>query len=594
MLRKLQELYHNSSIKNKLALTYIIVFIIPFTILATASILIIEKSNLDKASFNSVQNLKQSVTSTESLLNNAANILNIVVSNAWIQDFYSSESSGYQDFESKMLIRSFLDSIIEPKSDIASIVVYGIDRQSIATSSDNGRLYNVDGETFADQLKTMNKYWGMPIYLNTRKIAYNTSGKTVNYFSVLKPVISYYSGNIVAVVEINYYESTISQFLKPLYDQKSSSISIIDQKGIIIANLNKDDLFSDISNTKSFAFAAEANGKCKIIKEGNEKYFVTSVHFDKINYYAVSKLPLEVITGQMWQQLLLIVICGILGVVLASVTSYFFTRSITRPILSLSESMAGAGQGDFSVSVIVKGNDEISQLARKFNTMMSQISTLVEQVYNEQTTRKKSQLLALQAQINPHFLYNTLESIDSLITLKMYDDASQMTKSLELFYKTSLSGGKDLIPIEKEIQNVSSYLQILNFRYRDKFTYNIDFDEDLKGFLIVKLSIQPLVENAIYHGIRQQPGKGYLNISCKRGENAIVISVTNNGPGIGKEIIENVLKNNQGTKYGLYSVNERIQLYFGKEYGLYIHDLKSGAKVDIQIPAIQEYQENSL
>ena len=585
-MEKLKKLYYNSSIKNKLALTYIIVIIIPFTILATTSILIIERSNIDKASFNSIQNLKQSVTNTESLLNNAVNILNIVVSNAWIQDFYNSESSSYQNFEDKMLIRSFLDSIIEPKSDIASIVVYGIDHQSIATSSDTGRMYNVDDETFANQLKAMNKYWGMPIYLNTRKITYSTSGKTVNYFSVLKPVISYYSGSIVAVVELNYLESTVSQFLKPLYDQKGSSISIVDQNGIVISDLNKNSLYCDISDTESFAFAVQANGKCKIIREDNENYLVTSVHFDKINYYAVSKLPLDVITSQMWQQLILIVICGVLGLVLASVTSYFFTRSITKPILSLSESMAGAGQGDFSVSVRAVGNDEISQLTRKFNTMMSQISTLVEQVYNERTSRKKSQLLALQAQINPHFLYNTLESINSLITLKMYDDASQMTKSLELFYKTSLSGGKDLIPIEKEIQNVSCYLKILNFRYRNKFTYNIDFDETLKGFLTVKLSIQPLVENAIC--------QGFLNVSCKRRENVIVISVTNNGPGINREIIENVLKDNQGTRYGLYSVNERIQLYFGNEYGLFIHDLDSGAKVDIRIPAVKEYPETSL
>lgn len=594
MFRKLRNFYYKLSIKRKLALTYITVIIIPLSILAATSIFIIDRSNIDKASFNAGQNLKQSVTNIESLFNNAVNISNIVVSNAWIQDFYNSENNDYKDFEQKMLIRSFLDSIIEPKSDIESIIVYGLNHQSIATGNTNDTLINIDKETFSNQFKTMNEYWGMPIYLNARKDTYDNSGNTADCFSILKPVISYYSGTIVAIVEINFNEATISKFLKPLYDQKNSSISVIDQNGIIVSDLNKNNLYLDISDSEAFAFAAASNDKSEIISDDGEKYLVTSVHFEKINLYAVSKIPLSIITSQMRQQLILIVICGLLGAVLAFISSYFFTRSITKPILNLSESMTGAGQGDFSVSVHAVGNDEISQLARKFNTMMSQISALVEQVYKERNSRRKSQLLALQAQINPHFLYNTLESIDSLIALKRYDDASQMTKSLELFYKTSLSGGKDIITLEKEVQNVSNYLRILKFRYGDKFAYHIDFDESLKSCLIVKLSIQPLIENAIYHGIRQQPGHGFVSVLCKDDGDVITISVSDNGPGFKKEIVNDVLKHNQVTSYGLYSVNERIQLYFGREYGINIHNLDKGAKVDICIPKVDQFTETSL
>ena len=256
--------------------------------------------------------------------------------------------------------------------------------------------------------------------------------------------------------------------------------------------------------------------------------------------------------------------------------------------------MNAAAQGNLDVEIPSFGNNEIGYLSHRFSSMLTQISSLILQVTQEKLARRESQLLALQAQINPHFLYNTLESIPSLISLKMYDEAIHMTHSLEFFYKTSLNSGKNVITLEKELQNVRNYLDIQKIRYRSLFEYSIECPQELLQNVITKLTIQPLVENAIYHGIRQQSKKGFIKINCTLSEGCIIISVFDNGPGFCESKINSVFST-PSASYGLFNVNERIHLYFGSSYGLSIDtSYTDGAGVIIRIPAVTSSTETTI
>lgn len=246
------------------------------------------------------------------------------------------------------------------------------------------------------------------------------------------------------------------------------------------------------------------------------------------------------------------------------------------------------GKGDLSVRVPVLYEDEIGILSEEFNKMSEQIRQLVDQVYREQRAKRKSELAALQAQINPHFLYNTLNSVSSLIKMNCPDEAFIMIQAIGTFYRTSLSDGKTLIPLEQEITNIENYIKIQKVRYGNKIEYEIDIENEILQEWIVKLTLQPLVENSIYHGIKEMRGKGIIRIKGWKEKNKVFIQVSDNGLGIPEEKLEELFSKDyreKGSAFGLFNIQQRLQIYFGKEYGLTVESkLSQGTKATVCIP----------
>ena len=205
--------------------------------------------------------------------------------------------------------------------------------------------------------------------------------------------------------------------------------------------------------------------------------------------------------------------------------------------------------------------------------MAEKIRQLIEQVYQEQKAKRKLELAALQAQINPHFLYNTLNSVSSLIQMECLDDAFVMIQAIGTFYRTSLSDGKTLISIQQEMINIENYIKIQEFRYGNKIIYKIDIEEEILKEWIVKLTLQPLVENAIYHGVKEKRGQGIIEIKGWKENNKVYITVSDNGTGIPKEKLIDLFSMDTREKesaFGLFNIQQRLQIYFGKEYGLHL------------------------
>ena len=271
--------------------------------------------------------------------------------------------------------------------------------------------------------------------------------------------------------------------------------------------------------------------------------------------------------------------------------SHYIPLSISRPITELVEVTQQVSQGNLQVRSHVNTGVEAKQLSESLNTMIDKINALLEQVKKEQIRIRKAEFELLQAQINPHFLYNTL---DTIIWLAESDEQKQvvhMVESLSDFFRTSLNQGKDIISIKEEIQHVRSYLEIQQMRYQDILEYEIDVPEEFYQNTIPKITVQPLVENALYHGIKNKRGKGKITVRGYREDSFFILEVQDNGIGMQPERLEqvrNALVHKQFVEskvYGLYNVNERIRLNCGEEYGLRISSTyQEGTTVKIFLP----------
>lgn len=275
--------------------------------------------------------------------------------------------------------------------------------------------------------------------------------------------------------------------------------------------------------------------------------------------------------------------------------SYQIPLSITRPIRRLSEVTDQVARGDLQVRSDVQTGAEVGMLSASLNTMIDKINELLEQVTKEQIRLRKAEFELLQSQINPHFLYNTLDAIIWLAESGEQKKVVHMVRSLSDFFRTSLNQGKDIITIKEELQHVRSYLEIQQVRYQDILRYEIRVPAELDKYLIPKITIQPLVENALYHGIKNKRGQGKILITGNIEEDAFVLTIEDNGIGIDNERLQQVRErihkktSNEKDIYGLYNVNERIRLNFGEKYGIFIESTYGeGTVVKVYLPCAVE------
>ena len=335
----------------------------------------------------------------------------------------------------------------------------------------------------------------------------------------------------------------------------------------------------------------------------NNIYILTELIQDDIQYYIYYQTrAMESVNNDLNQQInRFIVICSVLigvMVVVLITAAVVITSGILRPVKELYQVTGRVAQGDFKARAMIHSNDEIAVLAQGFNNMAGNIQSLIDKIKEDEQKLRKTDLRLLQEQINPHFLYNTLDTIVWLIESNETDQAVNMVVTLSDFFRLVLSKGKEFISIGEEERHIRSYLEIQEMRYRDILEYEIRIDKNIYGFQILKLTLQPLVENALYHGIKYKRAKGFIHVNGEREGDIIRLTVRDNGVGmeeeeliqLQKEIERPCKETEKG--FGLANVNERIHMYFGPEYGMKIDSRKGkGTKIEIVIPAIKAGEE---
>lgn len=340
------------------------------------------------------------------------------------------------------------------------------------------------------------------------------------------------------------------------------------------------------------------------IKELDDNiYILTELIQDDIQYYIYYQTEsMEKVTDTLNTQIrTFIIICACLIAVLTiglAMAVMQITTGMLRPIQVLAQAAGRISEGDLDARADVDSKDEIAVLADRFNDMAGNIQTLVVKVREDEQKMRKADLRLLQEQINPHFLYNTLDNIVWLIEGNEPDEAVEMVVTLSEFFRLVLSKGKEFITIRQEEQHISSYLQIQGKRYHDILDYHIYIDPEIYEYQIPKLTLQPLVENALYHGIKYKRSRGMIEITgTKEGEN-LYLTVADDGVGMDEDELKKLEKEisrpckETESGFGLANVNERIRMYFGSEYGMKIWSEKgSGTRITIEIPAITDNPE---
>ena len=291
---------------------------------------------------------------------------------------------------------------------------------------------------------------------------------------------------------------------------------------------------------------------------------------------------------------LLALLCLALWLVIAVFLFLFISERLTQPIRSIMQRFKEAAAGNLDVRVEPRSGDEVAELGNSFNRMVAEIKNLMLRVISEHENLKRTELKLLQAQINPHFLYNTLDTIVWMAEGGQKEKVVSLVKSLSSFFRISLSKGREWVPISEELAHVRSYLEVQKLRYEDILDFYIEVDDSIFGGWVPKIILQPIIENALYHGVKSRRRRGKISLyGTRSADGSIVFRVEDNGVGMSAEKLAEVRKHmrngsrggNLDNGFGLANVDERIRLAFGEPYGVAINSLpEEGTSVILTMP----------
>ena len=391
--------------------------------------------------------------------------------------------------------------------------------------------------------------------------------------------------NGIFFVDLNY--NAIRALCENISLGNRGYIYILDQSGSIVFHPQqqliysgmKQELIEEVMETEASSLETEGGKLYTISRSEATGWTVVGVAY-------VSEL-LEGTSAA--RAVYMLVAVGLFAVAL--VLAVIISDEITKPVTALEQSMKKVEKGSFDRALLeVKDNNEIGRLTRSFNLMTEEIRKLMEQSEREQRAKRKYELRVLQSQINPHFLYNTLDSIIWMAEWGKNQEVVKMTSSLARLLRRSISNDQEVVTIGEEIEYTEAYLTIQKMRYQDKLEYEIDVEEDIRAERVIKLILQPLVENAIYHGIKYKEGKGMIRIRGYRRGKDIVLEVGDDGRGMDADTLEHIfekhIRDTKSNGVGVNNVNERIRLFYGAEYGLrFESEPGKGTLATIVLPA---------
>lgn len=479
-----------------------------------------------------------------------------------------------------------MNVIINTRSDIATLAVFsengelllGTSKAQLKTSTDITKQV-----WFKNALnKSDNVIFSLPHVQNLFQ------GKH-DWVVSLSRIINYTNGNKelrgVLLVDMNY--STIGQLCQNVSIGERGYLYIVDSENNIIYHPQQQLINRGLKkeNSEDYLGSYIENSD-----EGKRLVTIKTVNYTNWKVIAVAYISeivaskREIVNFLIW----ILASCILLIILIFS----YISAKISQPIKRLEKSMKKVEEGNFDIYIEAKGEDEVVKLSQAFNLMLSKVRSLMSEIVVEQELKRKSELNALQSQINPHFLYNTLDSIVWMAENGNMQDVITMVTSLARLFRISISRGKNIISVEQEIEHARNYLIIQKIRFKNKFTYDIEIQPEVMNLKTTKLILQPLIENSIYHGIEYMQDQGHIKIRAFIIDEKLIYEIVDNGLGIEPEKLQHLLEYETeakgGSGIGVKNVHERIQLTYGKEYGLQIEsELEEGTRIKICLPLVK-------
>lgn len=391
----------------------------------------------------------------------------------------------------------------------------------------------------------------------------------------------------VLLIDMKY--SGIEQILDRAKLGNNGYVYLIDRDGEIIYHPRQQLIYSNLLEENNEVAATYKDGNCTEIFLGEERVItVKTVGYTGWKIIAVT--PQKAIKLNYYQTTVFAGLIIAFTIVVIVFMNIFISTRISGPIKELEYSMKKLEKGYLDAEIYVGGSYEIEHLGKTIKKMVSQMKKLMADIVEEHESKKKSELDALQSQINPHFLYNTLDAIVWMVENEKQSEAVRMVTALARLFRISLSKGKNMISVKDELEHVRNYLTIQQMRYKNKFTFDIIAEPEILEMTTIKLLVQPLVENAIYHGMEYMDGEGEIIIKAYVKEEGLYIEVADNGLGMPQNVVDRLLIDthtvkSKGSGIGLKNIQERIQLSFGSKYGLIIEsEPDEGTIMTIYLP----------
>ncbi|OXM82998.1 sensor histidine kinase [Paenibacillus rigui] len=583
LLSKIKQAGTDLSIRNKLFIAFLLLNFIPLAIIGT---LTYQKSNLliqEKTNDYTLDLLGEVSKNIELNLREIDRLYYAIFTNPEVRRALEQANSGQLSMVDYLSLSNGVSQILY------AAIIDREDIENVHLISLNGLVFQTgDARSLSAQLnktdwdQIMNNK-GNLIWLNLeREPLFIAGGSSVYDVDNLKKI-----GYFV----LEYKKTSLYQYYSQIKLHNQGELYIIDQNGQIISHEHESMI--NVRPDASYINRIISGGKQGNFSElvDGRKQIITYQQIGDMGWKLVSVIPAEnyLIQSLILKNWMILIFLSVF--VLAIILAYYMSNSISKPIRQLSDMMKNVEHDRLDVSFQYNSRNEIGVLSRNFNRMILRISYLINQVYQEELLKQRSQLKYLMFQINPHFLFNTLETINWLARIQGAPDVGKLSKALGDLMREAIKG-KEMVTLDREIKNVNKYIYIQNYRYADKFQFNIDMVPCTLHVVVPRFILQPLVENAIVHGLELKLGQGSIEIRSEfRGEN-LVLTVTDDGQGIEPAQLLELQKALTGkveevqTGIGLLNVHQRIQLHYGKAYGLSILSTPgSGTMIQLILPS---------
>ncbi|MDQ0877126.1 two-component system sensor histidine kinase YesM [Paenibacillus sp. V4I3] len=582
--------FRNQRIRYKIIMIYFPLIFVPLFVLGFVSNQVYTNAIVKKTIKNVSDNSSLIITRITGMLTNVescANMLTINLNKLIVED---PQSQGAAE--------TSLQMYTQITNQLSFALLVFPDVQSAAFIDANGRVFgsnllmerNRELIASSEMLKQVDASIGNKnIWFPMQQRNYLTPDSQEIVMTLGKRIVNIYTGQQLGMLVLNIKESSLSAIYQKIGSIQDGSYFIVNEGGVVISSQHPEDLLQEVADPTMKNWITSSKDTSDLTSFQHEKTLVVSSDVPSFGWKLISMAPLESLTADTRKITILIVLIGLICLFFALLGAGMLSQFIAKPIMGLTKHMKKVKEGNLDIEFQVNSEDEIGLLASGFNAMIRRVQELLTNINFEQKKKREYELALIQAQIKPHFLYNTLDVIYTLSEMGRTRDVQRTTKALADFYRAALSKGRETITIEEEVRNVKDYLSIQRIRYSDVFTFEFDIRSEVLGGLIPKLTIQPLVENAIYHGLKTKGSLGLLKVTGEIVEGKIKIIVSDDGVGMLPQRLEALVKKpespEQAVGYGLRNVNDRIQLYFGDEYGLQIESqLGQGTEVTLWLP----------
>lgn len=576
----------NVNIRNKIIFIYIPLVVIPLLASGYVSNQMYTRNIVQKTMQSIADNSRLIVTRIDGIIQNAEGCANILTLN--LNRLVQEEGQPTEEMDPRYdsLIRNQLSFALLVFPDVDSAIFIDKAGKTYASHpSLEGNIQEFAASEIANQLLSSS---GNNVWFNMQKRDFLTRSPEQAVLTLGKKVSNIETGQTLGWLILNIDENSLSGIFPSNEIYQSEINFLADNEGNIVSSKETGALLKPVPDARLRDWIQESLmvGQASPYQESGT--LAVGHRLSKLNLSLVSQVPMKEIykDTKRIQLFILLLIAGCLLLVVAS--AGLLSRTIASPIVRLTRTMRKVKEESLDYFFEVKGNDEIGMLGEGFNTMIGRIRELIREVGVEQRQKREYELALIQAQIKPHFLYNTLDVIYALSDMGRTKDVKRTTKALADYYRIVLSKGQEVITLGEELQNVRDYLAIQRIRYTDVFDYHIEVPSELHSCAMLKLTLQPLVENAIYHGLKPANRFGKLTITGETLDQTVHLTVKDDGIGMDeKKLAELWIREDSqpNLSFGLHSVHQRLRLYFGENYGIRINSKpQQGTEVILTLP----------